>query len=114
MEDLLGAPIPVFIGVTLVLFGGAAIMTGNALAATWRPVWQCVVYGLLLGIADRLMGALLFTGELLSVTGYLINAAVLTGMLLIAYRATQAYKMVSQYPWLYERAGVFGWREISR
>ena len=28
--------IPVFIGVTVVLFGGAAIMTGHALAATWR------------------------------------------------------------------------------
>jgi uncharacterized membrane protein HdeD (DUF308 family) len=114
MEDLLGAPLPVFIGVTLVLFGGAAIMTGHAMAATWRPVWQCFVYGALLGIADRLMGALLFTGDLLSPSGYLIDVAVLTGMLLTAYRATQAHKMVSQYPWLYERAGIFGWREITR
>jgi hypothetical protein len=114
MQDLLGAPLPVFIGVTLVLFGGAAIMTGHALAATWRPVWQCVVYGLLLAVADRLMGALLFTGQLLSVTGYLVDAAVLVGMALTAYRATRAHRMVSQYPWLYERAGVFGWRDRAR
>jgi hypothetical protein len=114
MQDLLGAPLPVFIGVTLVLFGGAAIMTGHAIAATWRPAWQCVVYGLLLAVADRLMGALLFTGELLSVTGYLIDAAVLIGMALIAHRATRAHRIVSQYPWLYERAGIFGWRERTR
>jgi uncharacterized membrane protein HdeD (DUF308 family) len=114
MDELLGAPLPVFIGVTLVLFGGASIMTGHALADTWRPVWQCVLYGLLLAIADRLMGSLLFTGQLLSVTGYLIDAAVLMGMALVAYRATKAHKMVNQYPWLYERAGIFGWRETTR
>ena len=114
MQDILGSSLPVFIGVTLILFGGAAIMTGHALAGTWRPAWHCVVYGLLLGVADRLMASLLFTADLLSVSGYLIDAVILTGMALIAYRATQAHKMVTQYPWLYERAGVFGWRDLAR
>jgi len=31
----------------------------------------------------------------------------------LAYRLTQARKMVSQYPWLYDRAGLFGWRTKS-
>jgi len=31
-----------------------------------------------------------------------------------AYRLTQAHKMVAQYPWLYERAGLFAWREKAR
>jgi hypothetical protein len=26
---------------------------------------------------------------------------------------TQARKMVKQYPWLYERSGLFSWRERS-
>jgi hypothetical protein len=40
MQDILGSSLPVFIGVTLILFGGAAIMTGHALAGTWRPAWH--------------------------------------------------------------------------
>ncbi len=114
MEELTGASLPIFIGVTLVLFGGAAIMSGHAIADIWRPSWHCVMYGVLLGMADRLTGFLLFGSELLSVTGYLLDTALLTGFALISYRATIAHKMVSQYPWLYERTGPFAWREIAR
>jgi hypothetical protein len=28
-----------------------------------------------------------------------------------AWRATRARRMTLQYPWLYERVGLFGWRE---
>ncbi len=114
MEELTGTSLPVFIGVTLVLFGGAAFMTGYAIADTWRPTWHGVMYGVLLGVADRLMGFLLFGSQLLSVTGYLVDTTILVAILLLAHRATQAHKMVSQYPWLYERAGLFGWRERVR
>jgi putative effector of murein hydrolase len=31
---------------------------------------------------------------------------------LAAHRLTRARKMVNQYPWLYERTGPFGWRDI--
>ncbi len=108
---MIGGSWAVFIGVTLVLFGGAAFMTGQALGATWRPVWQVIVYGALLGVADRLLGFLLFGRSLLSVPGYLIDAAVLIAIALIAYRLTRVSKMLSQYPWLFERTGLFGWRE---
>ncbi len=114
MEALTGTSLPVFIGLTLVLFGGAAIMTGHAIADTWRPSWHTVMYGVLLGLADRLMGFMLFASELLSVTGYLVDTAILVAIAQITFRATQAHKMVSQYPWLYERAGPFGWRERPR
>jgi hypothetical protein len=39
-----------------------------------------------------------------------IDAAVLMLIAAFAFRLTRARKMVSQYPWLYERVGVFGWR----
>jgi hypothetical protein len=113
VEGILGASLPVFIGLTLVLFGGAAFLMGQAVAATWRPSWQVLLYGALLTIGDRFLVYALFEGELLSVSGYLIHAAVLIGIGLVAYRLTKAHKMVSQYPWLYERAGLFTWRERS-
>jgi uncharacterized membrane protein HdeD (DUF308 family) len=114
MEQLTGTSLPVFIGVTLVLFGGAAFMTGHALADNWRPAWHGVMYGVLLGVADRLMGFLLFSSQLLSLTGYLVDSTILILVALVAYRVTRAHKMTSQYPWLYERAGLFGWRDKAR
>jgi len=37
---------------------------------------------------------------------YLFDAVVIAAISLLAYRITLARKMVSQYPWLYERAGL--------
>jgi len=111
METLLGTTLPVFIGITVILFGGAAFIMGQALAQTWRPVWQNIVYGLLLGIANRFIIFALFGGDGLSVPGYIVNTAVLIGISLFAYRATAVRKMVSQYPWLYEPNGLLGYRE---
>ncbi len=55
--------VPVFIGLTVVLFGGCAFMTGQALATTWRPLWQVIPYALMLGAADRFLGFALFGGQ---------------------------------------------------
>lgn len=112
MESLIGAPLAVFIGVTLVLFGGAAWLTGQALAGTWRPFWQAFVYAPLLAAVDRFLIYALFEGALASLTAYVFHAAVLLAAMLLAYRFTRASRMVSQYPWLYERVGPFTWREV--
>jgi hypothetical protein len=70
-----------------------------------------VAYALLLGAADRFLAYALFDGALLSVPGYLIDTAVLVAITLVAHRITRAQRMVSQYPWLYRRTGLFSWRE---
>ncbi len=111
MESFVGTTVGVFIGVTVVVMGFAAYMTGQALASTWKPMWHVVGYILMLGFADRFLTFALFDGELLSLSGYLIDTAVLVGISLFAYRLNQARMMVSQYPWLYERAGLFAWRQ---
>jgi len=111
MIAVLGTTLPVFIGVTLVLVGGAAFMTGQALSANWRPARQAVAYSLLLGLVDRFVIFSLFDGELLSLSGYVIGTAMIMTVALLSYRATRARTMVAQYPWLYERTGPFGWRE---
>lgn len=111
MADIYGpGGFGVFALMTVVIFGGAAYMTGQVVSATWRPVWQVVAYGLLLTCADRFLVFGLFQGELLSLAGFGIDAVVLVAIGLLAYRLTRARKMVAQYPWLYESAGPFGWR----
>jgi len=111
MEQLLGTSLPVFIVLTLIIMGFAAYMTGQSLAVNWHPVWQLVIYCCLLGFANRFLVFSLFEGELLSLSGYLIDTAALLAIGLLAYRFARARKTVAQYPWLYERAGPFGWRE---
>jgi len=115
MIDVLGTSWSVFVGITVVLLGFAAWMTGQAIANTWRPLRQVFPYSLLLGFADRFLTWGLFEPERIEVlwlvSGYLIDTAVLMGFALLAYRLTKVRKMVSQYPWIYEQAGPFAWRD---
>ncbi|MFO1057016.1 MAG: hypothetical protein U1E53_08625 [Dongiaceae bacterium] len=113
MLDITGTTWPVFVGVTIVLFGGAAFLLGQALGETWRPYTQALLYTLLLGLGDRFVTFALFQGELLSLSGYIVDTIVLMVIASLAYRMTRARKMVSQYPWLYERSGLFTWRDKS-
>jgi hypothetical protein len=109
---LLGVTWGVFIGITVIMFGLAALMTGQALARTWRPFWHGVPYAMLLAVGARFLAWSLFDGHIM-LTGWLIDAAVLLLLIALAYRTTRARQMVTQYPWLYERAGIFSWREKS-
>ncbi|MDH3690159.1 MAG: hypothetical protein OEU36_11845 [Gammaproteobacteria bacterium] len=111
MESMLGTSLGVFIGITVIVMGFAAYMTGQALGNTWKPAWHAVVYGILLGFADRFLVFALFDGELASLSGFLIDTAVLIAISLFAFRLNLASKMVSQYPWVFERSGMFGWRQ---
>lgn len=101
--EIFGTSLPVFIGITLILSGGCAVMTGRALALNWRPRWQVVVYALLLTLADRFLIYALFQGELLSPTGYLADALLLIAIAFAAYLLTRSRQMVRQYPWAYRR-----------
>ncbi len=111
MESILGTSLGVFVGITLIVMGFAAYMTGQALATTWKPLRHAVVYIVLLGFFDRFLTFALFDGELLSASGYLVDTLALLAIGVFSYRLNRARKMVSQYPWLYERVGLFGLRE---
>jgi ABC-type uncharacterized transport system permease subunit len=113
VSALVGTTPAVWIGITVVVMGFAAFMTGHALANTWRPRWQAVVYCVLLGLVDRFLIWALFRGEPWLVTGYVIDTAFLVALGLLSYRLTETRKMVTQYPWLYERAGLLSWRAKS-
>jgi hypothetical protein len=111
MTALLGTLLGVFIGLTVIIAGGAAIMTGRALADGWQPAWMVVAACFGLTIADRFLVYALFQGELLSLSGFVIDFLVLVALALLAWRITAVRKMVIQYPWRYERTSLFAYRE---
>jgi hypothetical protein len=113
MESITGTSFTVFIGLTVCLGGFCAYMTGNALASTWRPLWQLFPYMIVLGLADRFLSYALFQGHLLSLQAYVLDTIVIVFIALLAFLSTRASKMVSQYPWQYERTGLFAWKEIK-
>ena len=110
MNDFFSIDPGVFGLFTVVIMGAAGYMTGQAVASTWRPAWQAVAYGLLLGAADRFFVFALFDGALLSLTGYGLDTVVITAICLIGFRVRQVSKIVGQYPWLYQRSGYFNVR----
>jgi hypothetical protein len=101
---------PVFLGLTVCIFGIAAWLTGAALAVTWRPYWQVVLYSLLLALFDRFLSWSLFGAPLTSLGEFVRDFGVITVIGLLAWRLRRGRLMVSQYPWLFERAGPLSWR----
>lgn len=108
---LLGSSLVTFLLFTCIFGGFLAFMTGNALAKTWRSMWQVVPYGILLGAAERFFVFALFGGQLLSVSGFLVDTALILVITFASYRATLVRNVVLQYPWYFERSGLFGWRK---
>jgi branched-chain amino acid transport system ATP-binding protein len=109
--DIMGESPGVFFGLTVILFGGCAWMTGQALARTWRPAWQMLPAGIGLTMGERFLDYALFSGELLSGVAILSHYVFLVAVGLVAFRLAMAHQMVRQYPWLYDRAGIFSWRD---
>jgi uncharacterized protein DUF6867 len=99
---------------TILVGGGAAALSGRAIALAWRPPWQVAIAALLLGGAARFFHFALFNGELLSAPSYGCDSLIFIIAGMIAWRATRAHQMVRQYPWLYVRSGLLGWREIGQ
>jgi hypothetical protein len=110
MAELFGTSLPAFLIFTVVIMGGAAYLTGQAVAATWRPPVHLVLYGLLLTLTDRFLVWSLFGGDLMSLAGFALDGTLIGCVALIGYRLTHVTKMVRQYPWLYERLGVWRYR----
>ena len=109
-EDSLG----VFLLVTVVLGGGAAALAGRAVALTWRPWWQVVVYILMLGAVVRFIHFALFGGTLLSIHYYAVDTLGCMAFGFAGFQAARARRMVAQYPWINEPDGPLRWRRKPR
>jgi hypothetical protein len=104
----------VFLLVTVVLGGGAAALAGRAVALTWRPWWQVVVYMLMLGAAVRFIHFALFEGTLRSIHYYAVDALVCMAFGFAGFQAARARRMIAQYPWINEPDGLLRWRRKPR
>lgn len=109
MTNLLGVDTGPFLGMTI-LFGLAALLTGQAMAETWRPGWQLLPTALALAATQHFLLFALFEAKLWSVGGFAAASVLLLAALAASYYGARARKMVRQYPWLYEPNGPFGWR----
>lgn len=110
-----------FLIVTVVLGGGAAFLTGRALARSWKSFGRLIFYTLLIAAAVRFLHWGLFLdatfqswremqGSLLSVHYYIVDALVLIAAASLGYRIERARQMTTQYGWIYERTSPLTWR----
>lgn len=99
-----------FLFVTIVMGGWAAWMTGRAVAITWRPPVQLLIYTAILGLVIRFIHFALFEATLLSPHYYIVDTIVLFAFSFAGWRYNRARQMTTQYRWLYERTGPFSWR----
>lgn len=102
-----------FVLLTLLIGGGAAWRTGQAVAQGWGALWPVAAYTALLAAAVRFLHYALFGGPLLSLASYLVDFAILALIALVGYRARRTRHMTEQYPWMFERTSPFSWRERS-
>ncbi|MCD6073072.1 MAG: hypothetical protein K0S42_3588 [Microvirga sp.] len=100
-----------FLLITVIMGGWAAWMTGRAIALTWRPFWTLILYLFILGAAVRFIHFALFEGTLLSIHYYAVDTIVLLIIGALGFQYRRARMMTTQYRWLYERTGLFSWRE---
>jgi hypothetical protein len=99
-----------FLLVTCFLGGGAAYLTGRAVAVTWRPIVYLVLYLFLLACAVRFIHYALFEGTLLSLQYFLVDAVILLALGGLGFQVTRARQMAGQYSWIYQRSGPMSWR----
>ncbi|MCB1499443.1 MAG: hypothetical protein KDK07_06585 [Bauldia sp.] len=103
-----------FLLVTCFLGGGAAFLTGRAVAVTWRPIGYLLLYLLLLACAVRFVHYALFDGTLLSLQYFAVDAVILLFLGWLGFQTTRAGQMAGQYSWIFQRSGPLSWRSRQK
>jgi hypothetical protein len=98
-----------FLFVTVVLAGGAAYLTGRAVARSWQTNAILVVYMVLLALATRFIHFALFQGTLLTLQYLIADFIVITAMAFLGKRITRAAQMSRQYGFEYDRKSSLSW-----
>lgn len=113
-----------FIVITLVLGGGAAWLTGRAVAMTWGPMWKAIAYMVPLTFAARFLHYALAKGvsmghffhwgpeTLTWLYYYLVTFVIVSAFSALAFQLTRAWQMEQQYPWLYKRTSPVSWEKV--
>lgn len=107
---LIGASFADFLVVTVFLGGGAAWLTGKAVARGWGPYSHLLLYSLLLACAVRFCHFALFGDTLLSPEPALVEFVLLLSVATLGFRMLRRQQMTHQYDWMFEPAGPLAWR----
>ena len=113
LTGLLGTTPAVFIGLTVILVGGAAILTGRAVAGNWKPAWQVVPACFGLALADRFLIYALFQGQLARISWAARQLRGARGAGPASWRIAKVGKLVGQYPWRYQRTSPFAYQGLN-
>lgn len=98
-----------FVFVTIILAGGAAFLTGRAVARAWEGETRLIIYMVLLAAATRFIHFALFGGTLLAPYYYLVDFVVITIIAILGKRITRAKQMSRQYSFEYVRNSAVTW-----
>jgi hypothetical protein len=111
MEHATQYTIFVYIGLTLIIGGGAAFRMGRNFAENWRPFWHVLAAGPGLALGVRFLHYALFEEALLTGPGYVLDALTITALAALGFRMARTQAMVTRYYWLYEKTSPISWRE---
>jgi hypothetical protein len=102
MQTLFAGPaqVLVFVGLTLALGGGAAFLSGRALAKNWRTIGALPAYMLPLASFIRFLHHALFDETLLSAELFALDYASLLVFAGLGFLLTRRLQMHRQYGWL--------------
>ena len=89
----------VFLLVTVIMGGTTAFVTGKAIAETWRPFWQVLLYAALIGFAARFIHFALFEEVFISPRNYVVDVACLLAAGVAGYLLARRRQMAMQYGW---------------
>jgi hypothetical protein len=104
----------IFLLLTVVMGGGAAYVSGKAIAQTWRPYWHVPLYMLPLAAAVRFCHFALFAEPFLSLRNFAVDFTVALVTASFGFRLLRAGQMARQYGWLFRRRGLLGWRRMDK
>jgi hypothetical protein len=94
-----------FLFVTVMLAGGAAYLTGRAIARSWLGTGHVIAYMVLLCAATRFIHFALFQGTLLSLHYYIVDLVVLLAIAALGFRVTRGKQMARQYRFMFAGDG---------
>jgi hypothetical protein len=100
----------VFLVLTIIMGGGAALMAGKSLATGWKPLLFVGLYMIPFTLGMRFLNFALFGAQLTSVQYFITHGLIFCAAAYLGYRMKRVAQMTNQYPWLYEKTGPLTWR----
>ncbi|MFG1478147.1 hypothetical protein V5F53_05700 [Xanthobacter sp. V4C-4] len=108
--EVIGPSLGDFLLVSLVLGGGAAWLTGRAVARGWGSLLHLAAYCVPLAAAVRFCHFALFDDALFAPVTSAAEILFLLAVAALGFRSVRKRQMIARYSWLFVPAGPLAWR----